>query len=459
MGTFQVGLLLIGTFALLLALSVPVSVSIIISSVVTMASTLSLDLGTFVASQRMVGGVDSFSLLAVPFYILCGVLMNTGGIAQKLIDFAKILVGRIPGGLAHTNILGNTLFGSLSGSSVAASVAIGGVLIPMEEKEGYDKKFAAAVNIASAPTGLIIPPSGILIIYPVLAGCSVVGMIMSGYIPGLMWALACMVVAYVIAKKNHYPTAGKVPASVFFKYFVDAIPSLLLIVIIVGGVMSGIFTATESAAVAVAYTLFLSIVVYRSIKIKDLPKILLDACETTAVIMFLIAGSNVMSFVMSFTGLPSAIGNALISVSSNKYVILLIINLVLLVVGCFMDITPAVLIFTPIFLPVVQSFGMDPIHFGIMMVMNLGIGNITPARWQRTVQRLLGSRYGHGGHDQTDPAVLCRDLCSADAGSLCALVLHGSAHPVRRSLIMRKGASFHGLFSHQVWRCRRWRNQ
>ena len=365
MGTFQVGLLLIGTFALLLALSVPVSVSIIISSVVTMASTLSLDLGTFVASQRMVGGVDSFSLLAIPFYILCGVLMNTGGIAQKLIDFAKILVGRIPGGLAHTNILGNTLFGSLSGSSVAASVAIGGVLIPMEEKEGYDKKFAAAVNIASAPTGLIIPPSGILIIYPVLAGCSVVGMIMSGYIPGLMWALACMVVAYVIAKKNHYPTAGKVPASVFF-------------VIAVGGVMSGIFTATESAAVAVAYTLFLSIVVYRSIKIKDLPKILLDACETTAVIMFLIAGSNVMSFVMSFTGLPSAIGNALISVSSNKYVILLIINLVLLVVGCFMDITPAVLIFTPIFLPVVQSFGMDPIHFGIMMVMNLGIGNITP---------------------------------------------------------------------------------
>ena len=305
MGTFQVGLLLIGTFALLLALSVPVSVSIIISSVVTMASTLSLDLGTFVASQRMVGGVDSFSLLAVPFYILCGVLMNTGGIAQKLIDFAKILVGRIPGGLAHTNILGNTLFGSLSGSSVAASVAIGGVLIPMEEKEGYDKKFAAAVNIASAPTGLIIPPSGILIIYPVLAGCSVVGMIMSGYIPGLMWALACMVVAYVIAKKNHYPTAGKVPASVFFKYFVDAIPSLLLIVIIVGGVMSGIFTATESAAVAVAYTLFLSIVVYRSIKIKDLPKILLDACETTAVIMFLIQ-TIVNFFITSGSGQAAA---------------------------------------------------------------------------------------------------------------------------------------------------------
>lgn len=436
MGTFQVGLLLIGTFALLLALSVPVSVSIIISSVVTMASTLSLDLGTFVASQRMVGGVDSFSLLAVPFYILCGVLMNTGGIAQKLIDFAKILVGRIPGGLAHTNILGNTLFGSLSGSSVAASVAIGGVLIPMEEKEGYDKKFAAAVNIASAPTGLIIPPSGILIIYPVLAGCSVVGMIMSGYIPGLMWALACMVVAYVIAKKNHYPTAGKVPASVFFKYFVDAIPSLLLIVIIVGGVMSGIFTATESAAVAVAYTLFLSIVVYRSIKIKDLPKILLDACETTAVIMFLIAGSNVMSFVYELYRSaqrhrqrtdqrlqqqvchpahhqPCTAGGWLLHGHHP---------------GC-PDLHPDL----PARCPVLWH-GSHPLRYHDGHEPRYRQHH--PARWQCAVQRLLGGRYGHGGHDQTDPAVLCRDLRGADAGGLRTLVLHGSAHPVRRSLIM-----------------------
>lgn len=217
MGILQVGLLLIGTFALLLVLSVPVSIGIVISSVITMTATLSLDLGTFVASQRMVSGVDSFSLLAVPFYILCGVLMNTGGIAKRLINFAKILVGRIPGGLAQANILGNVLFGSLSGSSVAASVAIGGVLIPMEVEEGYDKKFAAAVNIASAPTGLIIPPSGILIIYPVLAGCSVVGMIMAGYIPGIMFGFACSVVALVIAAKNHYPTTGRVPASVFLR--------------------------------------------------------------------------------------------------------------------------------------------------------------------------------------------------------------------------------------------------
>ena len=378
MSVLQIGLLLLGSFFLMLALSVPVSISLIISSIVTVMANLPLDLGTFVACQKMVSGVDSFSLLAVPFFILTGVLMNTGGIAQRLINLANVVVGRIPGGLAHTNIVGNTMFGALSGSAVAASIAVGGVLLPMEEKAGYDKKFAAAANIASAPTGLIIPPSGILIIYAVLSGSSVVGMIMSGYIPGIMWCIACMVVAYIIAKKNKYPTTERLPAKVVFQYFVEAIPSILLIVIIIGGISSGIFTATESAAVAVAYTLFLAMVVYKSIKPSDLPAILRDACETTAVIMFLIAASAVMSFVMSFTGLPDAIGNALLSVSDNKYVILLLINLLLLVAGMFMDITPAVLIFAPIFLPVVTSFGMDPIHFGIMMVMNLGVGNMTP---------------------------------------------------------------------------------
>ena len=378
MSVLQIGLLLLGSFFLMLALSVPVSISLIISSIVTVMANLPLDLGTFVACQKMVSGVDSFSLLAVPFFILTGVLMNTGGIAQRLINLANVVVGRIPGGLAHTNIVGNTMFGALSGSAVAASIAVGGVLLPMEEKAGYDKKFAAAANIASAPTGLIIPPSGILIIYAVLSGSSVVGMIMSGYIPGVMWCIACMVVAYIIAKKNKYPTTERLPAKVVFKYFVDAIPSLILIAIILGGISSGVFTATESAAVAVAYTLFLAMVVYKSIKPSDLPAILRDACETTAVIMFLIAASAVMSFVMSFTGLPDAIGNALLSVSDNKYVILLLINLLLLVAGMFMDITPAVLIFAPIFLPVVTSFGMDPIHFGIMMVMNLGVGNMTP---------------------------------------------------------------------------------
>lgn len=378
MSVLQIGLLLLASFFLMLALSVPVSISLIVSSLVTVSAALPIDLSTFVACQKMVSGVDSFSLLAVPFFILTGVLMNTGGIAQRLINLAKAFVGRIPGGLAHTNIVGNTMFGALSGSAVAASIAVGGVMLPEEEAAGYDKKFAAAANIASAPTGLIIPPSGILIIYAVLSGSSVVGMIMSGYIPGILWCLACMAVAFIVAKKNKYPTSERLPASELFKYFVDAIPSILLIVIIIGGISSGIFTATESAAVAVAYTIFLAMVVYKSIKPSDLPRIPREACETTAVIMFLIAASAVMSFVLSFTGLPDAIGNALLSVSDNKYVILLLINLLLLVAGMFMDITPAVLIFAPIFLPVVKSFGMDPIHFGIMMVMNLGVGNITP---------------------------------------------------------------------------------
>lgn len=378
MSVVQIGLLLLASFFLMLALSVPVSISLIVSSLVTVSAALPLDLSTFVACQKMVSGVDSFSLLAVPFFILTGVLMNTGGIAQRLINLAKAFVGRIPGGLAHTNIVGNTMFGALSGSAVAASIAVGGVMLPEEEAAGYDKKFAAAANIASAPTGLIIPPSGILIIYAVLSGSSVVGMIMSGYVPGILWCLACMAVAFIVAKKNKYPTTERLPASELFKYFVDAIPSILLIVIIIGGISSGIFTATESAAVAVAYTIFLAMVAYKSIKPSDLPRILREACETTAVIMFLIAASAVMSFVLSFTGLPDAIGNALLSVSDNKYVILLLINLLLLVAGMFMDITPAVLIFAPIFLPVVKSFGMDPIHFGIMMVMNLGVGNITP---------------------------------------------------------------------------------
>lgn len=378
MSVVQIGLLLLASFFLMLALSVPVSISLIVSSLVTVSAALPLDLSTFVACQKMVSGVDSFSLLAVPFFILTGVLMNTGGIAQRLINLAKAFVGRIPGGLAHTNIVGNTMFGALSGSAVAASIAVGGVMLPEEEAAGYDKKFAAAANIASAPTGLIIPPSGILIIYAVLSGSSVVGMIMSGYVPGILWCLACMAVAFIVAKKNKYPTTERLPASELFKYFVDAIPSILLIVIIIGGISSGIFTATESAAVAVAYTIFLAMAVYKSIKPSDLPRILREACETTAVIMFLIAASAVMSFVLSFTGLPDAIGNALLSVSDNKYVILLLINLLLLVAGMFMDITPAVLIFAPIFLPVVKSFGMDPIHFGIMMVMNLGVGNITP---------------------------------------------------------------------------------
>lgn len=374
----QAGLILVFIFAILLLLSVPISISIVISSVVAILAFLPYDLAIFTAAQKLVTGIDSFSLLAVPFFILSGILMNNGGIAERLVNFAKVLVGRMPGSLAHTNILGNMMFGSLSGSSVAAAAAIGGVMGPMMKKNGYDERFAAAANIASAPTGLLIPPSGILIIYALVSGgTSIAALFLAGYLPGILWGLACMVVAFVIAKRNSYPVSERVTFKIAMKTFFDAIPSLLMIIVVIGGILIGVFTATEASAIAVAYSFILSLI-YKTVKFRDIPRIVRESVELTSVIMLLVAGSAVMSWIMSFTGIPTAISEGILGISSNPIIILLIINLFLLILGCFMDITPAVLIFTPIFLPIVTSFGMDPIHFGIMLVMNLSVGNITP---------------------------------------------------------------------------------
>ena len=374
----QAGLVLLIVFVVMLILSVPISVSIVIASITAILSVIPMDMAILTSAQKLVTGIDSFTLLAVPFFILSGILMNNGGIAERLINFAKVLVGKMPGSLAHTNVLGNMLFGSLSGSSVAAAAAIGGVMGPLQKKEGYDPKFSAAVNIASAPTGLIIPPSGTLIIYSLVSGgTSVAALFIAGYLPGILWGIACMVVGYIVAKRRKYPVSERVPIKVAIKTFIDAIPSLMLIVVVIGGILGGIFTATEAAAVAVVYTLILSLI-YRSVKLSDLPRIILESVEITAVIMLLVAASSVMSWIMAFTGIPTAISGMIMGISDNPIVILLILNLFLLFIGTFMDITPAVLIFTPIFLPIVTSFGMDPIHFGIMLVMNLSIGNITP---------------------------------------------------------------------------------
>jgi tripartite ATP-independent transporter DctM subunit len=374
----QAGLVLIVVFLLMLVISVPISISIVIASLVTILTILPMDMAIFTAAQKIVTGLDSFTLLAVPFFILSGILMNNGGIAERLINFAKVLVGKMPGSLAHANVLGNMLFGSLSGSSVAAAAAIGRTMGPLQKKEGYDPKFSAAVNIASAPTGLIIPPSGILIIYSLVSGgTSVAALFIAGYLPGILWGLACILVGFIIAKRKKYPVSERVPFSVAFKTFLDAIPSLMLIVIVIGGILGGIFTATEAAAVAVAYTFFLAMA-YRTVNLSDMPKIIMETVEITSVIMLLVAASAVMSWVMAFTGIPTALSQLIMGVSENPIIILLILNVLLLFVGTFMDITPAVLIFTPIFLPIVTSFGMDPLHFGIMMILNLSIGNITP---------------------------------------------------------------------------------
>jgi tripartite ATP-independent transporter DctM subunit len=376
--TITAGLLLLFVFFLLLFLGVPIAISIAGASLVTMLVLFPFDIAVFTAAQKMVAGLDSFSLLAIPFFILSGVIMNNGGIAIRLINFAKVLSGRMPGSLAHTNVVGNMLFGSISGSSVAAAAAIGGVMSPLQKKEGYNPAYSAAVNIASAPTGLLIPPSGLLIVYSLVSGgTSIAALFIAGYIPGILWGLATMAVAYVIAKKKNYPIAPKITLSQVMKVFLDAIPSLLLVFIVIGGIIAGVFTATEGAAIAVAYSLILSMF-YRTFNVKDVPKMLMETVEMTAIIMLLIAASTILSLVMAFTGIPEAISSGILSLTDNPILILLLMNVILLVIGTFMDITPAVLIFTPIFLPIAVSIGMDPVHFGIMMCLNLCIGSITP---------------------------------------------------------------------------------
>lgn len=375
----QATLILVLVFAVLLAVGIPIAICIAVASLATVLLVLPFDVAVFTSAQKMVASLDSFSLIAVPFFILSGIIMNNGGIAVKLVDFAKVLTGRVPGSLSHSNVMGNALFGSISSSAIAASTAIGGVLVPLQEKEGYDKKVAAAVNIASAPTGMIIPPSTAFIIFSLISGgTSIAALFISGYVIGILWALAVMIVAFIIAKKRNFPIAPKAKNLNVKKIFIEAIPSLLLIFIIIGGILTGAFTAIEASAICVVYSLFLALVYYKTLTLKQLPSILVQAVEMTGIIMLLIAASSLMSFAMAFTGLPEAISNLVLGISDNPIIILLMMNIVLLIIGCFMDIAPAILIFTPIFLPIATSIGVDPIHFAMFFIFNLCVGTITP---------------------------------------------------------------------------------
>lgn len=372
------GLFLLVVFVFFLVLGVPISVGIVFSSILTVLSTLPLGSSFQYAAQRMFNGVDSFALLAIPFFVLAGNIMNRGGIALRLVNLAMVLSGRLPGSLAHANIIANMLFGSISGSSVAAAAAVGSTMAPLQEKEGYDKTFSAAVNIASAPTGLLIPPSSVFIVYSLVSGgVSVAALFMAGYLPGILMGVACMIVALIFSLKHKYYSQTAFTIKDKLMVFWKAIPSLMLIVVVIGGIVSGIFTATEGAAIAVAYSLILSFA-YRTLSLKDLWQCLITSGLTSGIVLFLIAASSVMSWVLSLTGIPQAITQAILSVSNNGFVLLLLMNLILVVVGTFMDITPAVLIFTPILLPVATQIGMDPLHFGVMMVFNMCLGNITP---------------------------------------------------------------------------------
>lgn len=367
-----------GTFFSLLLLGVPVAYSIGASTALAMLLSVLPGPTVTTVAQRMATGLDSFTLLAIPFFVLAGQLMNRGGIARRLIALAQGVIGRLPGGLAHVNILASMLFGAISGSAVAAATAVGGTMAPVMEREGYDRGYGAAVNITSSTTGLIIPPSNILIIYSLASGgVSIASLFLAGYVPGLVVGGLLMAVAGVIALRRGYPRAAPSSLRELGRLFVDAIPSLFLLVVVMGGIVGGVFTATEAAAVAVLYALVLAFL-YREVRVTDLPKILLDSATTTAVVMLLIATSLAMSWVMAYANIPQSVTASLLGLTDSPVAILLMINLVLLVVGTFMDMTPAVLIFTPIFLPIAVGLGIDPVHFGIIMVLNLCIGLCTP---------------------------------------------------------------------------------
>ncbi|WP_178986443.1 TRAP transporter large permease [Winogradskyella helgolandensis] len=372
-------LVLFVSFFVLLMLKVPVAYSIGISTTLSLLLNIDKMPGLTTIAQRMTTGIDSFALLAIPFFVLAGEIMKQGGIANRLINFAKSLVASLPGGLAYVNVLSSMLFGAVSGSAIAATSAIGSIMTDPMEKEGYPRAFSAAVNITSSTTGLLIPPSNILIVYALASGgtASVAALFIAGYLPGILLGVALMAYIAFVAITRKFAKGERVPLSLIWTYFRKAFFSLLLLVVVVGGIVSGMFTATEASAIAVLYAGVLALI-YGDVNLKDFPAILLTSAKTTAVIMFLICTSMAMSWLFSFEGIPELISGFLLEQFSNKIVIFLVINLVLLIIGTFMDMTPAVLIFTPIFLPVVVALGMDPVHFGIVLVLNLCIGLCTP---------------------------------------------------------------------------------
>jgi TRAP-type C4-dicarboxylate transport system permease large subunit len=427
-------IVLVVSFIVLLVIGVPIAFSIGISGIITMLVSIDPIAALTTFSHRMATGLDSFALLAIPFFVLAGNIMNSGGIAIRLIDLARVLVGGVPGGLAMVNVIANMLFGAISGSAAASASAIGSIMGPEMKKEGYPDNFSTAVNVASATTGLSIPPSNILIVYSLASGgVSITALFLAGYIPGILTGIGIMItaMAMLIYKKKGLQAMTKallvvtaIVAGLFlvfqgvsfargsfnpvvnwvllamsagaiavwgylktlrniekarfgFKKLLDAIPSLFLLIIVIGGIVAGFFTATEASAIAVLYSLILAFL-YREITIKDLPVIILRSVRTTAIVLLLVATSIGLSWIMAYENIPQNVSEGLLGISNNPIMILLIINMILLFVGIFMDMTPAVLIFTPIFLPIVTALGVDPVHFGIIMVLNLSVGLCTP---------------------------------------------------------------------------------
>ncbi len=343
--------------------------------------TMSGELPAFVAvAHQIATGIDSFALLAIPFFILSGQLMGQGGIARRLIDFANTLVGRFRGGLAFVNVVTCMFFGAISGSATAAISSVGGFMVPLMNKMGYHRDFNASVTITAATTGLLIPPSNVMIVYSLATGgaVSIAAIFMAGFLPGFLVGLGLILVSAVLSVRHNYGKGETFPFREGVVRFFKAVPALLLVFIVIGGILLGWFTPTEASAVAVLYAFFLAVVVYREVKIRDLPRILLQCGITTSVVFLLIGTSMAMSWVLASENVPQDISAYLVGLTDSKVLLLLMINAILLAVGTFMDMTPAILIFTPIFLPVAERLGLHPLHFGIVMIMNLCIGLCTP---------------------------------------------------------------------------------
>lgn len=377
MNTLVIVVLAVSFFALLL-LGTPISFAIGLSAFLALLVGYPADVASQILAQKIMTALDSFGLLAIPLFILAGHIMNQGGIARRLVLLAKLLMGLFPGALAHCNIVANMMFGAISGSAVSSAAAVGEIMLPLQKKEGYDPAFATAVNAASAPTGLLIPPSGALILYSLISGgTSVAALFVAGYVPGFLMGLGLMLVAGLVAHRRGYPTYPGTSFKELLAAVVDALPSLFMIVVVIGGILLGYFTASEASAIAVLYALILS-VVYGEVRPAEIPHLFLGSTVTTAIVLFLVGGSVAMSWVFAAANIPELVVAALGGVSQNPAVVLMLINLLLLLSGTFLDLTPALLIFTPLFLPIVESFGVSPVHFGIVMVLNLCIGTCTP---------------------------------------------------------------------------------
>ena len=368
--------LLLGLFILLLLIKVPVAFALAISTFITAGY---LDIPAMVVTQQMVRSVSSFSLVAIPFFIVMGEILGRGGISDKLVAMADVLVGRVRGGLAMVNVMDSMFFGGISGSAVADVSSLGAIVIPMMEKAGYDKDFSVSMTLASSVQGILIPPSHNMIIYSVAAGGLSVGkLFLGGLLPGIFLGLMLMVLGYAISVKRNYPKGKKYTFKEGIKILADSFLGLFTIIIIMGGVGAGWFTATESAAIATVWAFFISFFVYRSLKIKHLKPILASSLRTLALVLALIATSGGFAWMMAYLRVPALITDALIGITDNKIVILLIVNGILLFLGMIMDMAPLILITTPILLPVVTRVGMDPVQFGVIMMLNLGIGLLTP---------------------------------------------------------------------------------